>query len=97
MAKYRKNPVIIEAWQWNGKTLGDARKFQKENGLPNWSIGNAGDFSDGRATGMIIPTLEGRHLAQQGDFIIRGIAGEYYPCKPDIFEKTYEPVGNYNF
>jgi hypothetical protein len=43
-------------------------------------------------SGLIIPTLEGDHLAERGDWIIRGVLGEYYPCKPDAFEKTYEAV-----
>lgn len=41
---------------------------------------------------LCIPTLEGNHLADKGDFIIKGVKGEFYPCKPDIFEKTYEEV-----
>jgi hypothetical protein len=55
--------------------------------------------ADGRATqdvtneiGLLIPTLEGIMLARQGDFVIRGVQGELYPCKPDIFAKTYEPA-----
>lgn len=43
---------------------------------------------------FVIRTLEGNHLASLGDYIIKGVAGEFYPCKPDIFEATYEPVGN---
>jgi hypothetical protein len=43
-----------------------------------------------RLQDLIIPTLEGDHTASLGDFIIKGVAGEFYPCKPDIFERTYE-------
>ncbi len=85
--KFRKKPVIVDAWQWNGTTLEDAKDFCKKNGLPDFHIG-----SYGYGTGLVIPTLEGNHLAIKGDWIIRGVEGEYYPCKPDIFEKTYEPV-----
>ena len=85
--KYRKKPVVIEAWQWLGSSLGDAIRFQEENNLPSWPGGGM----EGK-TGMIIHTLEGDHLAQKGDYIIRGVQGEFYPCKPDIFEQTYEKV-----
>jgi len=88
MPKYRKKPVVIEAWQWNGKTLEDARDFCRNNGLPDFPLG-----SNGEKTGLVIDTLEGRHIASPGDFIIKGVAGEYYPCKPGIFYKTYELVG----
>ena len=87
MAKFRKKPVVIEAVQWNGRSLQDAIDFERKNQLPNWSVGGR----DGK-TGIIIHTLEGDHLAEQGDWIIKGIQGEFYPCKPDIFDKTYEPV-----
>jgi len=87
MAKYRKKPVIVEAWQWKGKTLQDAIEFEHFNDLPMWPIGHLNE-----ASGLVIHTLEGDHIAQSGDYIIRGVNGEYYPCKPDIFEKTYEPV-----
>ena len=87
MKKYRKKPVVIEACQWNGKTLEDARKFCKENDLPNFIVG-----SRNAKVGLVIPTLEGDMIASSGDYIIKGINGEYYPCKPDIFHKTYEEV-----
>ena len=79
MAKFRKKPVVIEAIQWTGSNLKDVIEF----------LGGA-SWMNGR--GLIIKTLEGELHASVGDFIIRGVAGEFYPCKPDIFEKTYEPV-----
>lgn len=85
--KYRKNPIMVDAWQWTGQTMGDAQKFYKKNGLPNWSMASIG----GR-TGLLIRTLEGDILCERGDWIIRGIAGEFYPCKPGIFETMYERV-----
>ena len=79
MAKYRKKPVVIEAIQWTGKNYLDTRKF----------IDCMGNFFNGK---VYIKTLEGTHCASIGDFIIKGVNGELYPCKPDIFEKTYEYV-----
>jgi hypothetical protein len=77
--KYRKKPVVIEAVQWF-----------KDGDHPAVFIhrGASQVWVDGRA---YIETLEGRHLVQPGDWIITGVAGEHYPCKPDIFEATYEP------
>lgn len=81
--KYRKKPIIIEAIQWNGN-YESAQEINKWNGMLFWKIED-----DMR---MKIPTLEGLMIATIGDYIIRGIKGEYYPCKPDIFESTYEIV-----
>ena len=55
-------------------------------GLTAWQPGEPGSDA------FIIQTLEGDHLARKGDWIIRGVHGEFYPCKPDIFAKTYEPA-----
>lgn len=79
--KFRKKPVVIEAVQWTGENL-----FE----LIEWGL--TGSYM-GVPKELIISTLEGPHLARVGDWIIRGVNGEFYPCKPDIFEKTYEPVG----
>lgn len=87
MAKYKKKPVIIDAWLWEGKNLADAQMFTQMNGLPDFSVGSRKGM-----TGLIIPTLEGDHVAQKGDYIIKGVAGEYYPCKPEIFKATYDEV-----
>lgn len=80
MAKFRKKPVVIEAIQLQQNT--DSQKECLE-----FSSGRRGP--DG---GIYIDTLEGTHYASTGDWIIRGVHGEHYPCKPDIFEKTYEAV-----
>ncbi len=79
MAKYRKKPIVIEAQQWH---TGDP---------PIGPMRREGTFLGGVAS-YEIPTLEGAHLVTDGDWIIKGIAGEFYPCKPDIFEQTYEPA-----
>lgn len=78
--QYRKKPVTIDAIQFNGSNFDEIQNF-----CSNKHIFDCGSY-------IVIPTLEGNHNANINDFIIRGIAGEYYPCKPDIFEQTYEPV-----
>ncbi len=88
--KYRKLPVVIEAREY----LNDGSAYE----LLNWI--NQGQFKRGKdvpfatwTNGVFtIPTLEGDHVASIGDYIIEGVNGEFYPCKPDIFNKTYEPV-----
>jgi len=85
--KYRKKPVIVEAWRWQGTTLAHAKSFCEAHGLPNFSTG----FRNG-VIGLIIPTLEGNMVAACGDWIITGVRGEKYPIKDEIFKETYEPV-----
>jgi len=75
MAKFRKKPVVIEAEQ-----------FSKDSPLPFHKEGVL--CHDG--TKWYISTLEGDMTVSEGDWVIRGVKGEYYPCKPDIFEATYE-------
>lgn len=85
--KYRKKPVVIEAFQWTGAP------DQTED--PEWiiaAIRNGTVSFVKEPFGMLIDTLEGTHRANPGDYIIQGIQGELYPCKPDIFKATYEPV-----
>lgn len=90
MAKFRKKPVVIEAFQINENS---------EHEIIKWSNGAVYSSpvlepTEINPTGIYwqIKTLEGIMTAIVGDWIIRGINGEYYPCKPDIFEKTYEKV-----
>lgn len=85
--QYRKKPIVIEAIQWNGTTHGHIAIDIFMGIFPNKSA-----VSDGHANTLLIPTLEGVMEASVGDYIIKGVAGEFYPCKPDIFEKTYEEV-----
>lgn len=80
--KYRKKPVVIEAVQWTGKNYEEIAKFMDYNGI---------DDTEGGAV-LIIETLEGDHRVSVGDYIIKGIKNEFYPCKPDIFSKTYDEV-----
>lgn len=80
---YRKKPVEVYAIRFTRNNVDDIRRFTRLN---------AHDFNCGEKYTCIIDTLEGQHIATEGDYIIRGIKGEYYPCKPDIFEKTYDKV-----
>jgi hypothetical protein len=88
--KYRKKPVVIEAFKWTGD------QYQIED--PEWIVKAIKDgtvWFNNQGTeqcNMEIKTLEGNHIASRGDYIIKGIKGELYPCKPDIFQQTYEPV-----
>jgi len=89
--RYRKKPVVIEAIQWTGDNLAEIIQFigLHESAL-KWTW--AEYESVVAREGLKIFTLEGSHLASIGDFIIKGIQGEAYPCKPDIFAATYEPA-----
>jgi hypothetical protein len=77
--KFRKKPVVIEAVQWTGYNQDQVKAFA------------ASSFEE-TVTEIGIQTLEGFMRALPGDWIIKGVNGEFYPCKPDIFSKTYEPV-----
>lgn len=83
MAKYRKKPVVIEARQ-----LGV--DYDEDCEIVSWSGGRAVGEDYGPDALMVIPTLEGDLVAVAGDWIIKGVAGEFYPCKPAIFDATYE-------
>ena len=77
--KYRKKPVVIEAIRFIGSNYEEIREFIGQNTL-------CSDLS------IVISTLEGDMVAQKGDYIIKGVQGEFYPCKPDIFAETYEKM-----
>ena len=96
--KFRKKPVEIEAVQLRWTTWNEICDFLgdiiSENN-PGRSVQGFSDTCGEEGPPYIeltIPTLEGDHIARHGDWIIRGVKGEFYPCKPDIFEATYEPV-----
>jgi hypothetical protein len=80
MPRFRKRPVVVDAWKFDHEQL---------ETMPYWlqayTAGLSGDL-------WHLPTLEGVMRADAGDWIIRGVQGEVYPCKPDIFEQTYEPA-----
>ena len=95
--EYRKKPVVIDAVRLCWDTWEDVCNFIPEDEFvggvyldTTGSILPEGQVSE--VMGLVIKTLEGNMLARQGDYIIKGINGEFYPCKPDIFEKTYDEV-----
>ena len=86
MPKFRKKPVVIEAWRWDETTM--MREALEARGMRSASHdGHTGRPNE--CTNLRIRTPEGAMTASPGDWIIRGIKGEFYPCKPDIFEATY--------
>lgn len=85
-----KRPVVIQAIRWNGNNIRELSEFMGEK-LPNGTLERRFDiYGDTSNPDLVIFTLEGDHHASVGDWIIRGIQGEFYPCKPDIFEQIYE-------
>lgn len=88
--KYRKKPVVIEAVQLTMQTGDECYEFMGITNKGNFpGCGNGIDPADGKYK---ITTLEGVMVVSLGDWIIKGIKGEFYPCKPDIFENLYEKV-----
>lgn len=88
-AKYRKRPVVVEA-----RRLDNTEESARE--VAAWCSGHYSPDSNPDGSDpmhfVVINTLEGNHLATPGDYVIRGVQGEFYPCKPDIFDATYEPA-----
>lgn len=85
MTLYRKKPVVIEAKQWNGENADEIQTFLfdgNQHAAHGWVKGQY----------VEIGTLEGLMVASIGDWIIKGVAGEFYPCKPEIFAATYDEV-----
>lgn len=96
MAKYRKKPMVIEAFQYDG----DLKDCDGNWYVPNWAVEAyekgimryASESCDAPPCDLFIETLEGIHHVSVWDYVIKGVNGELYPCKPDIFEKTYENI-----
>ena len=91
--KFRKKPVVIEAMQWDGSV-------ESLRAVCDWANANLDEdpwvdyvVYNGQVVDPLIHTLEGEMSISMNDWIIKGVKGEFYPCKPDIFEATYEPVG----
>lgn len=95
--KYRKKPVIIEATQchWNKLPYPDGvqTRYIDPMGKAHYDLPTDPSSRVGTDYQLIVKTLEGYHIVSDGDWIITGVKGEKYPCKPDIFEMTYEKVG----
>ncbi|QAY03028.1 hypothetical protein SEA_SQUEE_11 [Mycobacterium phage Squee] len=104
MPLFRKKPVVIEAMHLEAPEAPDVYSWIENNTNgsfdpevflnpdPDGSCPASGVSIDPRDGRLVIATLEGLHWADFGDWIIRGVQGEFYPCKPDIFQSTYEPA-----
>lgn len=94
--KFRKKPIVIEAIQWTGDNIAIILEF----GVNIIATDDMGwfhfskEFNPKKVKVLTVHTLEGPIFARIGDWIIRGVKGEFYPCKPDIFEQTYEAVND---
>ncbi len=90
---YRKKPVVVKAVQlvYDPEDWLEIIDFDFLEDVAEWCGGSI-EYGPRAVTGIAIQTLEGVMRAELGDWIIRGVKGEFYPCKPDIFEATYEPV-----
>ena len=86
MSKFRKKPVVIEAWLWD-----ETKTTFLQIGCKSLSSGDHSSYPD-FMNNLRIETLEGIMSADKGDYIIKGIKGEFYPCKPDIFKLTYDAI-----
>ena len=93
MSKFRKRPVVVDAIEWRGDNLREVIDFT------GWHPSASNKWTWAEYEMIIVPekglkifTLEGSHMASVGDWIIKGVKGEFYPCKPDVFEATYEEV-----
>lgn len=84
--RYKKKPVVIEAIQWDGSEEGAINISSQEE------FEGMLDFKSGGFDGFYIKTLEGLMQVSKDDYVIRGVKGEFYPCKPDIFELTYDKI-----
>jgi len=82
--KYRKKPVVVECMLY--------KDSESRQNIIDWSNGDCYFIVFGQGSSFKCKTLEGESTISKGDYIIKGIKGEFYPCKPDIFEATYEKV-----
>ncbi len=92
--KFRKKPLIVEALRWDGmdhRGMYDFLEGHNDRYLAVTGDNFEIDHNKGGG-GLVIRTLEGKLFASIGDWIIKGVQGEFYPCKPDVFEETYEEV-----
>lgn len=95
--QYRKKPVVIEAVKFEYSEAGikelqdfcgkNLVKWGKDRGLSSVGWAHIGTLEDGDENSVQV-----EHVATEGDYIIKGVSGEFYPCKPDIFEQTYESI-----
>ena len=89
MKRFKKKPVVIDAIQWDGDT--DTIDLLVKAGLVNFWF----DVIGGQMVNFRIETLEGVMTVNEGDWVIKGVEGEFYPCKDSAFHKSYDPVGDW--
>ena len=92
--RWRQKPVVVEAVQWDGTAEGATPIIDwilENDGTANYYGPGKWDNGESRASYIKVQTLEGRMLVGKSDWVIRGIKGGFFPCKPDIFERIYEP------
>lgn len=98
MTRFRKKPIEIDAIQFDGTNQADIQEFVDTGGVRAdktraWVTEDDGTLIPGEMEPIVyIPTLEGTMMCRPGWWVIRGVQGEYYPCDPDVFEQSYEPV-----
>lgn len=90
--KARKKPVVVEALQWTGENLCEIQDFVGNALLIHKYEVRYKNIITTMISGISIRTLEGEHYVRVGDYIMKGVQGEFYPCKPDIFADTYEVI-----
>lgn len=94
--KATKKPVTIECIKWEGDNLFEVQSFIEGREIKLQTMAELDYWERFQMTvkknGLIVKTLEGQHIASVGDYIIKGVKGEFYPCKPDIFLETYDIV-----
>lgn len=87
--KYRKKPVEVEAMVWNGENIAEVREFCGHDAHFHYTYVA---FENQPRVNLVLVTLEGEMDVKPGNYIIKGVKGEFYPCRKDIFEETYEVV-----
>lgn len=93
MPQFRKRPVVVEAVQWTNDTRGVSLNavWRMKDSLGDDGRSHITFAADG-SPALLVKTLEGDMRAEVGDWVIKGVKGEFYPCKPDVFASTYEPI-----
>lgn len=92
--KYRKKPVVIEAVQYDGTNVEEIKSFARESAKYTAAVGSSDDGKGGiqSYSKLEIITLEGAMLVSEGDYVIKGVKGEFYPCKQGILAMSYDEV-----
>lgn len=87
--KYRKKPVVVEAMVWNGENIKEVKEFCGFDAHIHYSYTS---FENQPQVKLVLVTLEGEMEVRPGSYIIKGVKGEFYPCRADVFTETYEVV-----